>query len=244
MALTLGGLLKAVRDSGLPPERHAFFMPDATGACRFGSYAQAQKMALARMGMGDVRIMVPSSENAYAGLPRSARKRIWDGVLTGDYLFKLGLRCRPYEVEAGSVDRAIERAMSRFEKLFETMEDPRRLMDQAAREVLAVPRRDERRPLVGIVGEIYARCEPFANSFAIRAIEENGGEAWLAPFGEWLIYTVWASRTHGSSRGDSLWERVIGEWGNLFILKREQQFHDLMARHLPDRMEPEFDTVI
>ncbi len=244
MALTLGAFLKAVRDSGLPPERHALFMPTATGPCRFGSYALAQAMALRRLGLGDVPIFSPSSENAYLGIPGAARRKLWDAILCGDYLFKAATRARPYEVEAGAVDRAVERWVRTLEATFEAREDPKPVLENAVRAILAVPRRDSAKPLAGVVGEIYVRCDPFANAFVIRAVEEAGGEAWLAPLSEWILYTVWAEREHGRMRGDSLWNRVVGEFGNLFIERKEHEYHDLMHPLLPDRLEPPFQQVI
>ena len=244
MSLTLGAFLKAVRDSGEPPERHAFFMPTATGPCRFGSYAVAQAMALRRLGLGDVPIFSPSSENAYLGIPTAARRRIWDAILCGDYLMKLGLCTRPYEVEAGRTDREIEAWIRRLENTFEAREDPMPVLDAAASAIRALPRRSESKPLAGVVGEIYVRCDPFANAFVMQAVERAGGEAWLAPLSEWILYTVWAERTHGRIRGDSLWERIIGEFGNLFIERKEREYHDLMHAHIPDRLEPPFERVI
>ncbi len=244
MALTLGAFLKAVRDSGLPPQRHALFMPTATGPCRFGSYAQTQAMALRRMGLGDIPIFSPSSENAYLGIPSAARRTIWDAILCGDYLFKVATRTRPYEIERGSVDRTIEKWLGVLEATFEAREDPRPMLVAAAREVLSLPRRQEQKPLAGVVGEIYVRCDPFANAFVVRAVEEAGGEAWLAPLSEWILYTVWAEREHGRIRGDSLWERIVGEFGNLFIERKEHEYHDLMKPLIPDRLEPPFQAVI
>ncbi len=244
MALTLGAFLKAVRDSGLPPERHAFFMPTATGPCRFGSYAQAQAMALRRLGLGDVPIFSPSSENAYLGIPGAARRAIWDAILCGDYLFKAATRARPYEVEAGSVDRAVEHWLRALEATFEAREDPRPVLVSAVRAILSVPRRDEWKPLAGVVGEIYVRCDPFANAFVVRTVEEAGGEAWLAPLSEWILYTVWVEREHGRTRGDSLWTRIAGEFGNLFIERKEREYHDLMHSLLPGRLEPPFEQVV
>ncbi len=244
MALTIGAFLKAVRDSGLPPERHAFFMPTATGPCRFGSYAQAQAMALRRLGLGDIPIFSPSSENAYLGIPGAARRGIWDAILCGDFLFKVATRTRPYEVVRGSVDRTVEKWLGVLEAAFEAREDPRPVLVSAAREVLALPRREEQKPLAGVVGEIYVRCDPFANAFVVRAVEEAGGEAWLAPLSEWILYTVWAEREHGRTRGDSLWTRIVGEFGNLFIERKEREYHDLMHPLIPERLEPPFEQVI
>jgi len=48
--------------------------------------------------------------------------------------------------------------------------------------------REERRPIIGVVGEIYVRLHQFCNQEIVRQIEELGGEARVAPFGEWIHY--------------------------------------------------------
>lgn len=244
MAITLGAFLKAVRDSGLPPGRHALFMPTATGPCRFGSYAQTQAIALKRLGLGDIPIFSPSSENAYLGIPSAARREIWDAILCGDYLFKLVARARPYEVEAGAVDKCAEVWLKRLEEVFEERKDPKLVLEAAAEAILRLARFQEDKPLVGVVGEIYVRCDPFANAYVVKAVEKSRGEAWLAPLSEWILYTVWAERAHGKIRGDSLWTRIIGEFGNLFIERKEHEYQELMRRFIPERLEPPFERVI
>jgi predicted nucleotide-binding protein (sugar kinase/HSP70/actin superfamily) len=38
------------------------------------------------------------------------------------------------------------------------------------------------------VGEIFVRLNRFSNEDVIRRIEEFGGEAWIAPLTEWILY--------------------------------------------------------
>ena len=44
------------------------------------------------------------------------------------------------------------------------------------------------KPLIGIVGEIFVRLNRFSNEDVIRKIEQFGGEAWIAPLTEWILY--------------------------------------------------------
>ena len=48
-----------------------------------------------------------------------------------------------------------------------------------------------KRPLVGVVGEIYVRTHPFSNNNVVRDLEALGCEVDLALVGEWLYYTNW-----------------------------------------------------
>ena len=62
-------------------------------------------------------------------------------------------------------------------------------MERAAAAFEAIPRRDEERLLIGVVGEIFCRLNTFSNEDLVRRIEEHGGEAWISDIAEWVYYT-------------------------------------------------------
>ncbi len=53
---------------------------------------------------------------------------------------------------------------------------------------------------MGIVGEIYVRSNRFSNGNLIQKVEEFGGQAWLAPIGEWVSYLNYLT-SHRKSEG-------------------------------------------
>ncbi len=244
MALTLGTFIKAMKDSGEPPSRHALFMPTATGPCRFGSYALAQHIALEHLGYKNIPIIAPSSENSYLGLPTAVRRGLWDAILSADFLYKLVLKTRPYEVHKGESDMLMEYWTQRLEEALENREDPLSVVVEAAKAFSKVPVTGEKKPLVGIVGEIYVRNEPFSNAWVIRNVEKFGGEAWLSPISEWILYTIWSERNLPRIHRVNVLGRIIGEFANLFIERREHQFVKALMPWLADRMEPPADEVI
>ncbi len=63
-------------------------------------------------------------------------------------------------------------------------------------------RKDDKRPVIGIVGEIYIRSNPFSNENLVREIERLGGEAWVAPIGEWIFYTNFTSKRRARNKGN------------------------------------------
>ena len=48
---------------------------------------------------------------------------------------------------------------------------------------------DPRRPLIGIVGEIFCRLNNFSNQDLVRRLEDQGAECWMADIAEWIAYT-------------------------------------------------------
>ncbi len=52
-----------------------------------------------------------------------------------------------------------------------------------------------------MVGEIYVRCDPFANDFVIEKLEQRGLRVRFAPFSEWLEYTDYVHTLNGEKVG-------------------------------------------
>jgi predicted nucleotide-binding protein (sugar kinase/HSP70/actin superfamily) len=247
---TVGSLIRAMQERDLPPEKVIFFMPTACGPCRFGQYAKLDAIIFEKLGWGDIRIMSPSAENAYEGVPTSARMLLWHALLLGDILRKLACKVRPYEVTPGETDGVLAEWSVRLEKAFETgsAAPVSELLASTVAAVGQIPTRPAPRPLVGIVGEIYVRCNPFVNGDLIRRIEALGGEAWLAPIGEWLLYTnhLRGLLLREQGRGVSKVLETVRLWleTHAFFEKWEHHYYEIARPVLHDRMEHPIDEVI
>jgi len=120
---------------------------------------------------------------------------VWNGVVAIDLLEKKLREARPYERYAGEADKVYKHYL---QKTYETVRDRQDLpavlrQARGAFEDLALET-NGRKPIVGIVGEIYTRANKFSNENAVREIEALGGEVWMPPIGEWLLYVTHSSR--------------------------------------------------
>jgi predicted CoA-substrate-specific enzyme activase len=191
-AITTGDMIKKTRELGFDPDKSAFFMPTTNGPCRFGQYQSVQKMFLRDQGMANTPIMSPDSDNGYKegeGLGMKFRRTAWRGVVLVDILQKLLHETRPYEVNKGQADGIYKECLDKTVELAER--DSSLLFGYASQirdKFRAIPKKGERRPVIGVIGEIYMRSHSFGNRDIIRKIEALGGEAWLAPIGEWILY--------------------------------------------------------
>jgi predicted nucleotide-binding protein (sugar kinase/HSP70/actin superfamily) len=146
------------------------------------------------LGFKEVPIYSPNmSISFYSDLGLAGNKFVRQasqGMVAVDMLEKCLHEIRPYEVCPGETDRIYREFLRRVCQTLRKSGDI--LPDlEAAREAFAKIRieRDKPRPLIGIVGEIFVRSNRFSNENVVRKIEELGGEAWLPPFSEWVIYT-------------------------------------------------------
>lgn len=239
-AVTIGALVKRIREWDLDPAREAFFMPTAEGPCRFGQYATLHRQILDDLGYRDLLIVSPSSYNSYQGIPEKIRRDMWRGIVAGDAFFKAICKARPYEREPGAVDRVAAVQQALIERAMASGADWEPALAHAVRSLAALRGPGPARPLVGVVGEIYVRCNGYSNGEVIRAVEDAGGEAWLAPIGEWILYTSVNSRREAMD-GTNEFNPVALAMTYLkdrFLHSEEHRIYGIGDPFLADRREP------
>jgi predicted CoA-substrate-specific enzyme activase len=201
-AITSGEMLNVLSREGVKPENAAFFMPGASGPCRFGLYHCMLDLVLKYAGVDEALVVAPNQDsNFYRDLVQNFdgtslgafMKDIWTAVVGIDLLHKLILRLRPFAAEPKQAQQVYEKCFKQWVEHVEKrsrLSDMVRLFERFADEFATVKLNDKvRKPRIGIVGEIYVRNHPFANLNIIRRLEELGAACDLAPLAEWIYYT-------------------------------------------------------
>jgi predicted nucleotide-binding protein (sugar kinase/HSP70/actin superfamily) len=240
-----GDMVQRARQPGFEPGRAAYLIPTSAGPCRLGQFHDLLRQVLRRQGLGELRIVAPSAENGYqyGGLgvpPLRVGRLAWQGLVALDFLEKLRLHHRPYEREAGSADALYALLLRRLVEAVEAGGGRRipALLDEAARRFAALAvDRGRARPIIGLVGEIYLRLNPFTNQQIVRRVEALGGEVWLAPMSEWLYYANHFSRFSAAA------EHRYGNLLRLHLIRRvldydERRLLAPVAGCLPNAHEP------
>lgn len=190
--VTTGDMIKKIKSNGFDASRGVFLMPGADGPCRFGLYSQYHRMVLDDLGYRDIPIFSPHSKDGYAEFKLDGtafRKVTWQGLVFLDCLTKLLHRVRPYEVNRGEAEKLHLHYLQRLDRAIVNDEPFESVAAEAAAAFKKIKTRDERLPLVGVVGEIYLRNNRFSNNHLIEKLEKLGLEVWLATFCEWPMYT-------------------------------------------------------
>ena len=215
-------------------------MPCASGPCRFGQYGFLHKMILERNNI-DADIISVSSENNYEGFPTDLRMQLFKSIMLTDIIIKLGCKLRPYERKPGQVDELLRKylqvfasAISKKERIEKHLQSLRRAVDNLCIDL------KNKKPLVGIVGEIYVRSSPFSNDNLIEKIENREGEAWLTPFMEWLHYTGYLKKLIHKPILSKLKDDLAATVVDLFEKKYYRFFNSILS----DRKEPGIDDII
>ncbi|MGD9133879.1 MAG: hypothetical protein PVF78_09550 [Desulfobacterales bacterium] len=241
--VTLGDILlflkteQEKRGSDFDPENYLYFLPESDGPCRFGMYNTFQRMVLDTFPKLDrVKIVSITAKDGYSldgvidkNRMLDFRKASYVAVVVADMMERLLWRIRPYETKEGIADAFIDQSMRQMESLFETRaaaNDFGRILDKLEEIVKtgralidpAIPRK----PLIGIVGEIFLRMHAHSNQGLIRTLEGHGAEVVNSSLAEWVNYV-----TYGQLRENKINFRLNLQQGNLGGLKN--YFHKIFS---------------
>ncbi|MBM3851645.1 MAG: CoA activase [Verrucomicrobia bacterium] len=212
LVLTLGNLLQRLERERDTAKKFALLFPTAHGPCREGVYNLLTQITLERLGWtGRVRLWAPTDHGYFEDLPGGLSLLIFSSFIASDLLLDARHLVEPVETRPGAAreiyTRHFERLLNLIEHTGRHLSAPhaawqflggdlfglKQLLADAAAEFAAI-RGPQEIPTVLVVGEIYVRCEPFANDFVIEKLQQRGLRARLAPFHEWLDYSDFTRR--------------------------------------------------
>ncbi|HBR21903.1 MAG TPA: CoA protein activase, partial [Nitrospiraceae bacterium] len=251
-AVTTGDMLKKVFSPDFRPAESAFFMPSGSGPCRFGQYNVFHRMVLDDLGYTHVPIFSPNQDiEFYRDLGivgKDFALRSWQGIIAIELLTKCLHETRPYEKENGSADfiyrEYLRKIYSSLRGTNGKVEDLLKSMRRDFQNLLpSCSGQKDRKPLIGIIGEIFVRSNKFSNEDLARKIEALGGEAWLAPVEEWIYYV-----NHTASQKALLkkeWSDIMNTLLKTFFQKRvEHKYTGYFSGFLKTLKEPETKEII
>ncbi len=193
--VTTGDIIKIIERPGFDAKKAAFFMPTSHGPCKFGQYNRLHELVLDNMGYSEVEILVPSAQKSYTDFVGDKavlfRRLAWQGCVAIDTLEKALYRVRPYETNKGDTVSVYKKCINLVVDAIEKGEDIYDTMRVCAKKFEEIPRKDEDRPLIGVVGEIFLRLNKFTNNFTTDKIEALGGEVSVVPTYKWITFTTY-----------------------------------------------------
>jgi predicted nucleotide-binding protein (sugar kinase/HSP70/actin superfamily) len=206
---TVGNLVKHLihmRDElNIPVETiirdYAFVTAGGCGPCRMGMYATEYRKALRDAGFGGFRVLLFSRSGDVQDVLMDGLKltnkdiiRFFLAIMVGDVLNTINIRKRPFEIIPGSVDTIVKAA--REEVDLELAKGSWLKGLWKARKVLkAIKLKEEKRPVVHIMGEFWAKTTDGEGNYNLfRFIEKEGGVVSNETVTDWLYHQIWRAR--------------------------------------------------
>ena len=198
--LVIGQLISAVQSGNYDPHKVALVITQTGGGCRASNYIHMLRKALEKAGLG----FVPVISVNLSGLEHNPGFKLTIGFLRkalfavfyGDIIMAAANQVRPYEVNPGDTDKAVEYCL---DFLLEDMAQGKGMtyksMKQNFRRILShmktVPVTGEQKVRVGVVGEIYVKYSPLGNNNLNDFLLAEGAEPVVPGLVDFLIFKIY-----------------------------------------------------
>jgi predicted nucleotide-binding protein (sugar kinase/HSP70/actin superfamily) len=235
---TVGNLVKyldGLRERGMSKDdivkNHLFITAGACGPCRFGTYVTEYRKALRDSGFDGFRVLLfqqtgglrqATGEGVGLEMNPTFFWAVVKGIMIGDALNALGYRIRPYEVEPGATDRALEVSKRILSTAFENNTSLPLALYRVRKELGNVKvDRTRPKPRVGIIGEFWAMTTEGDGNYGLqRFLEAEGAEPEIQIVTAWLLYMIWQGRYDTAQRANLRGtDTTKAEGGSKFSLK-------------------------
>ena len=194
--LVVGQIMDALLSGKYDLSKTAVVMSQTGGGCRATNYVGFIRRALEKAGLEHIPVISISlsglETNPGFKLTPDMLIRAVYGAIFGDIFMRCVYRMRPYEVEKGSVN-AVHRKWAEECKKFVSSKNPgffkfRSLCQAIIEDFDSIPITDEKKPRVGIVGEILVKFAPAANNHLVDLLEAEGAEAVVPDLLDFMYY--------------------------------------------------------
>ncbi len=193
LILTTGTLLSYLKNGRRADETVIYFMPTGSGPCRFGQYSVFMQDLIERLRLPDVAILSPSSDDSYAGLPRSFAGRAWWAVVVSDEMENRRSRLLADARDREAAMRVFGDCWGMLLKALETgrWSELQTVLTRSARKLDQIPMRRApgEVPVVALTGEIFVRRDGLSRRYLTERLADLGFATICAPVAEWVHYT-------------------------------------------------------
>ena len=194
--MVVGQIMDALLSGKYDLSKTAVIMSQTGGGCRASNYIAFIRRALKKAGMEQVPVISINlsglESNPGFKLTLPLIKRIVYGAVFGDILMKCVYRMRPYELEKGIVNRKHkiweQRAIAFVTGSSVSHGTFKKMCREMVHDFDTIPISDEKKPRVGIVGEILVKFLPAANNHLADLLEAEGAEPVVPDLIDFICY--------------------------------------------------------
>ncbi len=194
--IVVGQLMDAVLSGKYDTDRLALIISQTGGGCRASNYIGFIRRALEKAGYSHIPVISMNlsglEHNPGFKLTASLAIRAVYGAIFGDIFMRCLYRMRPYEKTPGSAnalhEKWKEKCIAFLQKKHAGLGEFKNMCRQIIREFDALPITDEKKPRVGIVGEILVKFSPLANNYLVDLLEHEGAEAVMPDLLDFFFY--------------------------------------------------------
>ena len=219
--IVVGQIMDALLSGKYDLEHTAVIMSQTGGGCRASNYIGFIRRALEKADMTQIPVISINlsglEENPGFKITPDLAIRLCYAAEFGDIMMKCIYRMRPYEQKKGTTDRIHKKwekicidfisskhlSHTRFKQICRTM----------IRDFDHIPITDEKKPRVGIVGEILVKFLPAANNHLAELLESEGAEPVVPDLIDFFCYCFYNTNFKVEHLGFKKSSSMLGNTG-------------------------------
>lgn len=207
--IVIGQIMDALLSGKYDLDHTAVFMSQTGGGCRASNYIGFIRRALEKAGMPQIPVISVNANgmetNPGFSITLPLLTKALQAVVYGDVFMRVLYATRPYEAVPGSANRLHEKWKERCIKSLSKRAPSMMEFNKNVRGIIhdfdELPRRDIKKPKVGIVGEILVKFSPLANNHIVELLEREGAEAVMPDLLDFLLYCFYNNNFKADNLG-------------------------------------------
>ena len=211
--IVVGQMMAELTSGKYDLSRTAIIMSQTGGGCRASNYMGFFRRALKKAGLDHVPVISASVQGLESNPGFKVNLilllRMLYAIEFGDLFMKCLYRVRPYEQEKGSANRLHEQLEKECIDFLSSGSTSSRRFNALCRKIVhefdILPITDEKKPRVGIVGEILVKFLPAANNHLVELLEREGAEAVQPEMMDFFLYSFYNENFKAENHYASKW---------------------------------------
>ena len=228
--IVIGQFIDALQSGKYDPHKVALIMFQTGGGCRASNYINLIRKALKKAGFG----YVPVISFSLQGLERHSGfqltlpilHRMMYAILYADLLMLLRNQCRSYEINAGESEALAQKWTNRLVDEMTTGRVSYKRVKQNYKAIVNdfnnIPRKEEKRVKVGVVGEIYVKYSPLANNDLEDFLVSEGAEVTVPGLLDFILYCVYNGIADYKLYGRGMGSHLLNKVAYRFLLRKQR----------------------
>ena len=224
--MVVGQVMEALLSGNYDLNHTAVLMSQTGGGCRASNYVGFIRRALKKAGMEQIPVISINlsglESNPGFSISYYLVKRGMFAVVFGDIFMRCLYRTRPYEKVPGSANelhRKWEKRCCEFVSGKPSYREFKKMCREIIHDFDTLPITDEKKPKVGVVGEILVKFLPAANNYLVDLLESEGAQAVVPDLMDFLLYCFYNQNFKAEHLGTKKSSAAIANFGIAFLEK-------------------------
>lgn len=226
LILTTGTLLDYATNRKKKNEILVYFMPSASGPCRFGQYSVFMEDLIKRLELTDVSIFSLTSDSTYSTMGKGFNnKKAWSAVLVGDMMEDIYSLLLANAKDPEAAAAVFEDAFSAILRVLEkgSFNDLTRELAYQLRRLSGIPKKMpfDDVPKLLLTGEIFVRRDGFSRQRLNEKMAELGFAVICSPVSEWIRYADYLLGINGHWADMPIRKKIQSHLRQMFMNRYE-----------------------